>query len=171
MQWRTVSTMPRLDIATMDSPLGALCIQFDTFGVWSVTPSEAMPSVPKTTSALPPTWQTGIKLATTCLGTAAIPICTCASDFQRAVWQALQTTVAGQTLSYSDIAHQLGKPRATRAVASAIAKNPLAFIVPCHRVVLKSGQLGQFRWGADLKQRWQTYEQQLITQDAYDHLG
>lgn len=74
------------------------------------------------------------------------------TDFQRAVWQALQTIPAGQTCTYTALAQRLGKPQAVRAVASACAANPLAVLVPCHRVVRSDGGLGGYRWGLARKQ-------------------
>lgn len=71
--------------------------------------------------------------------------------FQQRVWQALQTIPAGSTLSYSELARQLGMPQAARAVASAIAANPIAVAVPCHRVVRNDGSISGYRWGVERK--------------------
>lgn len=73
--------------------------------------------------------------------------------FQLRVWSALQKIPSGQTLSYSQLAQQLGNPKATRAVASACAANRVALLVPCHRVVGASGQLTGYRWGTERKRR------------------
>jgi len=73
--------------------------------------------------------------------------------FQQRVWQALRAIPAGQTTSYSEIARRLGLPRAVRAVASAIAANPLAVAVLCHRVVRSSGALSGYRWGVGRKKK------------------
>jgi AraC family transcriptional regulator of adaptative response/methylated-DNA-[protein]-cysteine methyltransferase len=73
------------------------------------------------------------------------------SEFQRAVWRLLQTIPAGQTRSYGEVAALLGKPLAARAVASACAANPIAVLIPCHRIVRSDGGLGGFYWGLDLK--------------------
>jgi O-6-methylguanine DNA methyltransferase len=75
------------------------------------------------------------------------------SDFQQTVWQALCDVALGQTVTYKQLAEMIGKPQAYRAVASAVAKNHLAYIVPCHRVVPSGGGTGQYRWGSGLKQR------------------
>ena len=56
-------------------------------------------------------------------------------------------------MSYTDVAKQMGKPKAVRAVASACASNKLAVVIPCHRVISKSGNIGGYRWGAERKQR------------------
>jgi AraC family transcriptional regulator of adaptative response/methylated-DNA-[protein]-cysteine methyltransferase len=73
------------------------------------------------------------------------------SEFQRAVWRLLQTIPAGQTRSYGEVAALLGKPLAARAVASACAANPIAVLIPCHRIMRSDGGLGGFYWGLDLK--------------------
>ncbi len=71
--------------------------------------------------------------------------------FQQRVWQALQTIVPGNTASYSEIAQQIGNPKAVRAVARACASNQIAVVVPCHRVVGNDGSLRGYRWGPDRK--------------------
>jgi len=71
--------------------------------------------------------------------------------FQLRVWQALRQIPRGQTRSYSQLAHELGDPRATRAVARACAVNRVALVVPCHRVVGADGSLTGYRWGMERK--------------------
>lgn len=72
--------------------------------------------------------------------------------FQQQVWQALRAIPPGQTVSYSQIAERLGKPKAVRAVASACAANQLAVAIPCHRVIGSRGALTGYRWGVHRKQ-------------------
>lgn len=72
--------------------------------------------------------------------------------FQRRVWTALTGIRPGQTISYAQLARQLGKPGAARAVAGACAANRLAVAVPCHRVVNAAGELAGYRWGIERKQ-------------------
>ncbi len=67
--------------------------------------------------------------------------------FQRKVWQALAALPRGKTATYGEVARAIGAPKAVRAVASACAANPVAVVVPCHRVVRKDGQSGGYRWG------------------------
>ncbi|QBM16740.1 bifunctional transcriptional activator/DNA repair enzyme Ada [Marinobacter sp. JH2] len=74
------------------------------------------------------------------------------TELQRKTWQALQSIPPGQTVTYSELANQLGKPKAVRAVANACGANRLAVIVPCHRVVRSDGGLGGYRWGIERKQ-------------------
>lgn len=75
------------------------------------------------------------------------------TPFQLCVWRALQEIAYGQTVSYSTIAKSIGKPSAVRAVASAIGKNPVLLVVPCHRVVGKDGSLTGYRDGIDYKRK------------------
>jgi AraC family transcriptional regulator, regulatory protein of adaptative response / methylated-DNA-[protein]-cysteine methyltransferase len=84
---------------------------------------------------------------------ATFPLDVRATAFQQRVWKALQAIPRGETRTYSGLAKQLGDPNATRAVARAIATNPLAVIVPCHRVIGKDGSLTGYRWGVDRKQK------------------
>ena len=72
--------------------------------------------------------------------------------FQQRVWQALREIPVGETVSYSRIASVIGSPKASRAVASACAANPLAVAIPCHRVVRSDGAPGGYRWGVERKQ-------------------
>lgn len=73
--------------------------------------------------------------------------------FQQRVWQALMKIPAGETLSYAQLAEKLRMPKAARAVASACAKNKLAVVVPCHRIIRGDGTLGGYRWGLPLKEK------------------
>jgi len=80
-----------------------------------------------------------------------LPLDTGASAFEQQVWQALRQIAPGATLSYSEIARRIGKPGAVRAVASACARNRLALLIPCHRVVRRDGALAGYRWGVERK--------------------
>jgi AraC family transcriptional regulator of adaptative response/methylated-DNA-[protein]-cysteine methyltransferase len=73
------------------------------------------------------------------------------TNFQINVWQALLTIPEGSVVSYQDIADFVGQPKAFRAVAGAIAVNPVAYLIPCHRVIAKSGQIRGYRWGTARK--------------------
>jgi AraC family transcriptional regulator of adaptative response/methylated-DNA-[protein]-cysteine methyltransferase len=72
--------------------------------------------------------------------------------FQIRVWESLRSIPVGETRTYSDVAQQIGSPRAVRAVASACAANAAALAIPCHRVVRRDGSLGGYRWGLDVKE-------------------
>lgn len=82
------------------------------------------------------------------------------SDFQIAVWEEMKKVPYGKTATYAEIATGIGRPRAVRAVANAIAKNPLAIIVPCHRIIRSDGTLGGYAWGIGLKKRLLELERQ-----------
>jgi AraC family transcriptional regulator of adaptative response/methylated-DNA-[protein]-cysteine methyltransferase len=73
------------------------------------------------------------------------------TPFQKRVWKALRAIPAGMTISYGELARQVGAPESVRAVASACGANPIALAVPCHRVVSKDGSLGGYRWGVERK--------------------
>lgn len=81
-----------------------------------------------------------------------LPLDVRATAFQRRVWQELQRIPYGETRTYSQVAAAIGSPKAVRAVGSACANNPVAVIVPCHRVVRTDGGLGGYRWGIDRKE-------------------
>ncbi len=80
-----------------------------------------------------------------------VPLDAGGTTFQWRVWEALQEIPRGQTRSYGEIAREIGHPSAARAVARACASNPLALVVPCHRVVRVDGGLGGYRWGVERK--------------------
>lgn len=75
------------------------------------------------------------------------------SEFRQRVWRALMSIPPGKTHTYTELAALIGQPTAARAVASACAANQLALLVPCHRIVPACGGVGQYRWGAERKQR------------------
>ncbi|MBH3428736.1 methylated-DNA--[protein]-cysteine S-methyltransferase [Pseudomonas alkylphenolica] len=74
------------------------------------------------------------------------------TPFQHEVWQALQRIPYGTTCSYGDLAHEIGRPRAVRAVGTANGANPIAIIVPCHRVIGSNGTLTGYAGGVERKQ-------------------
>ncbi len=73
------------------------------------------------------------------------------TNFQTQVWQALLTLPQGKVFSYQDVAAYIGKPQSVRAVANAIAVNPIGYLIPCHRVITKSGAIHRYRWGTARK--------------------
>jgi len=80
-----------------------------------------------------------------------VPLDPQGTEFQQSVWKALREIPAGTTASYTDIANRIGLPKSARAVAQACAANPLAVVVPCHRVVKSDGKLSGYRWGVERK--------------------
>ncbi|MBI5481685.1 MAG: methylated-DNA--[protein]-cysteine S-methyltransferase, partial [Deltaproteobacteria bacterium] len=73
------------------------------------------------------------------------------TPFQLQVWEALLRVPEGRTVTYGAVAEAVGAPRAVRAVGTAVGDNPLAWLIPCHRVIRASGVLGEYRWGAARK--------------------
>ena len=74
------------------------------------------------------------------------------TDFELRVWETLLSVPMGRATTYSDIACKIGKPTAARAVGAAVGKNPISFVVPCHRVLGRSGALTGYHWGLARKQ-------------------
>jgi AraC family transcriptional regulator, regulatory protein of adaptative response / methylated-DNA-[protein]-cysteine methyltransferase len=81
------------------------------------------------------------------------------TDFEVRVWQTLLRVPLGRATTYSDIASRIGKPSASRAVGAAVGKNPISFVVPCHRVLGRSGALTGYHWGLTRKQAMLGWEQ------------
>jgi O-6-methylguanine DNA methyltransferase len=90
------------------------------------------------------------------------------TPFQQAVWAALQEIPYGSTCSYSDIARIIGNAAACRAVGQAIHHNPVALIIPCHRVIGKNGQLVGFGGGLEIKQWLLDFEKQEVRKQTKD---
>lgn len=82
-----------------------------------------------------------------------LPLDIRATAFQKQVWEQLRAIPYGQTASYSDVAKAIGQDKAVRAVARACATNPVALVIPCHRVIREDKSLGGYRWGLDRKKR------------------
>ena len=80
-----------------------------------------------------------------------LPLDIRATAFQLRVWKELQAIPVGETRSYSEVAAAIGQPKALRAVANACARNPVALVIPCHRVIRLDKSLGGYRWGIDRK--------------------
>jgi len=81
-----------------------------------------------------------------------LPVLLRGSAFQLKVWEALLKIPEGQLVSYDQIADAIGQPTASRAVGTAIGSNPVGYLIPCHRVIKKTGLFGGYRWGAERKQ-------------------
>jgi AraC family transcriptional regulator of adaptative response/methylated-DNA-[protein]-cysteine methyltransferase len=91
-----------------------------------------------------------------------LPLDVRGTTFQLRVWEALQRIPRGSTRTYSDIAREIGKPSAARAVARACATNPVSVLIPCHRVVREDGDLGGYRWGLERKRKLLVEEQSEV---------
>ena len=88
------------------------------------------------------------------------------TNFQLKVWEALMQVPAGRLVSYNDLAQAALVPRASRAVGNAVANNPVAYIIPCHRVIRKAGEFGNYRWGTARKKAILGWELAHSTIDA-----
>jgi AraC family transcriptional regulator, regulatory protein of adaptative response / methylated-DNA-[protein]-cysteine methyltransferase len=86
-------------------------------------------------------WQANQPLRITMIGT----------DFEIRVWETLLKIPRGRAATYGDVATAIGKPKAARAVGAAVGRNPISFVVPCHRVIGKSGELTGYHWGLTRK--------------------
>ena len=90
--------------------------------------------------------------------TTALPLFVKGTNFQVKVWQALLKIPAGKIVSYEGIARRIKRPKAVRAVANAVAHNPIAFLIPCHRIIRKTGAVGGYRWGSARKKAMLIWE-------------
>ncbi len=92
-----------------------------------------------------------------------IPIDARGTSFQQVVWNALRLVPAGTTTTYSDLARRIGRPNAVRAVAGACAANPIAILIPCHRVLRSDGGISGYRWGVERKRAMLALENEPAT--------
>jgi AraC family transcriptional regulator, regulatory protein of adaptative response / methylated-DNA-[protein]-cysteine methyltransferase len=91
-----------------------------------------------------------------------IPLDIQGTAFQQQVWEVLRQIKPGETVSYTDVAERIGNPNAVRAVATACASNKLAVVIPCHRVVSKTGKVGGYRWATERKKKLLQLEKETI---------
>ena len=154
----------RIQFSIVDSPFGRLLAAYTERGVCSVAlgdddraleqafrgqfPAADLHRAGETVHA----WIVAIVAGLEGRPSASVPIDASGTAFQLRVWKALQRIPRGTTLSYSEVAKRIGRPTAVRAVARACATNPVALVVPCHRVVREDGGLGGYRWGVERKQ-------------------
>lgn len=83
--------------------------------------------------------------------------------FEQRVWQALSEIPFGTTISYTELAQMTGKPKAVRAVANACGRNPVAIVIPCHRVLRSDGSLGGYYWGLEIKKALLAHESSIAS--------
>jgi len=91
------------------------------------------------------------------------------TNFQIKVWNALLQIPSGAAWSYEDVAQTIGQPSATRAVGGAVGANPVGYLIPCHRVIRKSGVIQEYRWGPTRKKAilaWESAQQEATRQAA-----
>lgn len=97
-----------------------------------------------------------------------LPLDLRATAFQLKVWRQLQAIPVGETRAYSDIAAAIGQPTASRAVANACAGNPVALVIPCHRIIRKDKGLGGYRWGIERKRALLEGERRYVESSRRD---
>jgi len=102
-------------------------------------------------------------------GSGPLRLLVAGTPFQIQVWEALLRIPAGRAMSYGRLAAAIGAPRAVRAVASAVGRNPIAYLIPCHRVLRESGALGGYRWGLTRKRAMLAFEAARRTLDDDTH--
>jgi AraC family transcriptional regulator, regulatory protein of adaptative response / methylated-DNA-[protein]-cysteine methyltransferase len=162
----------RIQFSIVDSPLGRLLAAYTESGVCSVKIGDddrrleaefrdefdtadihrAGATMHEWISAIVRSIETGEPMS-------GIPVDARGTAFQWRVWNELQRIPRGTTLSYSEVAQRIGQPSAVRAVARACATNPVALVIPCHRVVREDGGLGGYRWGLERKKELLEREQ------------
>lgn len=87
-----------------------------------------------------------------------LPVLLKGTPFQVQVWKALLRVAPGECATYGEIAREIGRPRAVRAVGTALGENPVAFLIPCHRIIRSTGALGEYRWGVPRKRAMLVWE-------------
>ncbi|EOX4971043.1 methylated-DNA--[protein]-cysteine S-methyltransferase [Vibrio alginolyticus] len=149
----------------MPSPLGTVTIQSNAeglLGIWFETCTTKPSELGRRDEQHPVLRQAVTQLDEYFAGLRNefdLPLAATGTDFQNQVWQALTTIPYGETWSYQDLANAIGNPKAVRAVGLANGKNPISIVVPCHRVIGKSGKLTGYAGGVERKQRLLALEQ------------
>src|SRR5215213_10691875 len=154
-----------MTFATIDSPIGQILVAATERGICAVSIGEDDAALeqsltaeyPRATirrddDALRPYMDSVLTHLRDRTSLSALPLDVVGTPFQHEVWQALRTIPAGERRTYGQIAATLGNPKGARAVARACASNPVALVIPCHRVVRGDGGSGGYRWGAVRKQ-------------------
>ena len=155
-----------------DSPFGQCLLGFTERGIcWLSFPSGAKPAA---LAPLKNTWpgarfypasdETGRVVKTIFPGAGSLPqaplsVLVQGTEFQLQVWRALLGIPLGATATYADVAKQIRKPRAVRAVGSAVGRNTVSFLIPCHRVIRSNGEVGDYRWESSRKEIMLEWEQ------------
>lgn len=150
---------------TFQSPLGVMTLQANQeglLGAWFETQTTQPDSLGIYTEDNPVLCQAVVQLTEYFSGSRSdfdLPVAAKGTAFQTQVWKALATIPYGETWSYQDLANAIGNPKAVRAVGLANGKNPVSVIVPCHRVIGKSGKLTGYAGGVERKAKLLQLEQ------------
>jgi methylated-DNA-[protein]-cysteine S-methyltransferase len=146
-----------IELSRVDSPVGPLVLAAGPRGLCALSLRGRMPELAgpvregKLSSAI--TGALEAYFAGDLRAIDALEVDPVGTPFQRRVWAALRTIPAGTTWSYAELARFVGQPTATRAVGAANGRNPIALVVPCHRVIASDGTLGGYGGGLEMK-RW-----------------
>ena len=135
---------------TMQSPLGFLTLAEENGAITALSFGGLRETAPETPLLQEALRQLNAYFSGTCR-VFTLPLAPVGTPFQIAVWQALCAIPYGETRSYGEIAAAIGRPKACRAVGMAIHQNPIAILIPCHRVVGKNGKLTGYAGGLERK--------------------
>jgi methylated-DNA-[protein]-cysteine S-methyltransferase len=156
-----------VEYTVLESPVGAVRVAWGDEGLVSVCLGTLLDSEPPD-----PMWTWNARLS--CPATEQLeayfagnlrdfdlPLVLRGTDFQQAVWRALARVPFGETVSYSDLATAIGRPRAVRAVGAANGRNPIPIVLPCHRVIGRDGRLTGYAGGLDVKEQLLDFERRV----------
>ncbi len=164
-EYRSGGAGLRIEYGIHESPFGRVLLGVTTRGVCALTfhdaggddgavadlrsrwPAAEIAHAPSTTAPISDRIFSGRVVS----GEAPLGLLLKGTNFQLRIWDALLRIPVGSLATYEDVAQAIGSPRATRAVGSAIAANPIALLIPCHRVIRKTGNFGGYRWGPERK--------------------
>jgi len=146
-----------IELSRVDSPLGPITFAAGPRGLCALSLGGRMPELPAPARDGKPPREIAAALEAYFAGDLraidTLEVDPQGTAFQRRVWAALRTIPAGTTWSYAELARVVGQPTATRAVGAANGRNPIALVVPCHRVIASDGTLGGYGGGLEMK-RW-----------------
>ena len=161
MKQRTTTSASQANVpnsvAQIDTPLGVLVVE--TSGKDIISSTWGTPAILRRRAASPGKFPEAITRAVKAYfagdmsALESFSVSPAGTPFQQKVWRILQRIPAGTTISYQQLASRAGSPRAVRAAGQACGANPIGLIIPCHRVIAKSGSLGGFSGGLERK-RW-----------------
>ena len=175
--WRDGGRGETIRYVVTDSPLGKLLVAATSKGICRLTFEEderalrqRFPNadIRADDGTIAPWVEGALQAIDTPQAAPELPIDVHGTAFQEAVWQELRKIPLGETRSYADIAKAVGDPNATRAVGTANGSNPIAVLVPCHRVIRSDGTLGGYAGGLDRKKKLLAAEGAMIPQPALD---
>lgn len=168
MKMKQLNPVSQLDFGFASTPFGECAIVFSEDGVSALVfhqeRTEAISDLKKRFSDIQ-LHENQLKAVQLCnqifAENSSVELSVRGTEFQLNVWNALCEITAGSTTTYAQIAQKVGKPKAVRAVGTAIGANPVAWFIPCHRVLRSDGALGGFRWGLELKVKMLEREKEI----------